>query len=435
MGSSSALSSYLAILFPWLLIFANHYKNRVFAILSILTISLSLTTIILTQGRASWFALVGSTLFIIFYKSNKKIFSYKEINKLTKKISLIFLTCFSITILVLVFNFKKDSANGRFLIWEVTTEIVKDYPILGVGYGNFGNIYPLYQAEFTKNNIVDTRIHLANDVNHSLNEFLQIITEMGLIGLFFLLGILIFTFKRINYKNKFVFASQCTILCFCILSLFTYPLKIFSIQILFFLFLAIVSSSLKTNYHLKLNKTFSFLFAGVFLVITILIVNSEFKRFDFEKSWRKTDHITKNLSWKIRSKQLNQLIDYRSNNWFFLMQFSSELISHNEYKKAIKILKKAEKLFKTSDLYYYLGICYENLGELNEAKKAFEIAVNIVPHKFLPKYRLTLVYDKINMEDKAVEMAKKTITMPAKINSRIVQDIKMKLREFLELKR
>jgi O-antigen polymerase len=47
---------------------------------------------------------------------------------------------------------KNDSANGRLLIWEVSSEMIKAKPLFGHGYDSFQAKYMDYQAEYFKRN-------------------------------------------------------------------------------------------------------------------------------------------------------------------------------------------------------------------------------------------------------------------------------------------
>ncbi len=70
----------------------------------------------------------------------------------------------------------------RLYNWRSAIEIVKDHPFLGTGIGTFATVYPRY------------KFPQANEVHYAHNWYLQVASEMGILGLgalFWLLAILI----------------------------------------------------------------------------------------------------------------------------------------------------------------------------------------------------------------------------------------------------
>jgi len=63
-----------------------------------------------------------------------------------------------------------------------------------------------------------------------------------------------------------------------------------------------------------------------------------------------------------------------------LIELSDFYILSQQYDQAVKILKKAEKMSKNDPkLYYNLGIAYEALNEVTDARDAFRLALKLNP--------------------------------------------------------
>lgn len=104
------------------------------------------------------------------------VFRINVINKFRqfryyKLLITLFVACF-VAGSFMLYHQKMDSANGRLLIWKVSSEMIKDKPILGHGYGTFQAKYMDYQAEYFKNNPDSKFEFLADNVKHPFNEFL-----------------------------------------------------------------------------------------------------------------------------------------------------------------------------------------------------------------------------------------------------------------------
>ncbi len=63
-----------------------------------------------------------------------------------------------------------------------------------------------------------------------------------------------------------------------------------------------------------------------------------------------------------------------------LIELSDFYILSQQYDQAIKILRRAEKSCKTDPkLYYNLGLAYEALNEVTEARDSFRLALKLNP--------------------------------------------------------
>lgn len=97
----------------------------------------------------------------------------------------------------ILYHQKKDSANGRLLIWKVSLEMIKDKPLLGHGNGAFQAKYMDYQAEYFKNNPNSKFKLLADNVKHPFNEFIKVAVEFGWVGLMVVISLLLLIFWKI----------------------------------------------------------------------------------------------------------------------------------------------------------------------------------------------------------------------------------------------
>ena len=78
----------------------------------------------------------------------------------------------------------------RFLFWKSAVKIIKDFPITGVGLGNFGLMHHQYKSP------------QAIEAYFAHNSYLQVGAEMGVLGLLAWIWILIKSFKAGLNKLK-----------------------------------------------------------------------------------------------------------------------------------------------------------------------------------------------------------------------------------------
>ncbi|MDR1155305.1 MAG: O-antigen ligase family protein, partial [Bacteroidales bacterium] len=108
---------------------------------------------------------------------------------------------------IMLYFLKKDSADGRLLIWQRTWDMIRDHPMMGHGQGAFQAKYMLYQAGYFEAYPDSRYASLADNVLHPFNEYLLVWSEHGIAGLciFALLGfMLIRSYHRSPDFTKFI---------------------------------------------------------------------------------------------------------------------------------------------------------------------------------------------------------------------------------------
>jgi len=78
-----------------------------------------------------------------------------------------------------------DDFKFRWAIWVNTFQILKDFPLFGSGLGTFTYIFPMYRS-----------LHIQGLATHAENDFLQLASEVGLVGI----GLLLIVFLFLSYK-------------------------------------------------------------------------------------------------------------------------------------------------------------------------------------------------------------------------------------------
>ena len=90
----------------------------------------------------------------------------------------------------------EDPSTGRLHFWNVTTDIIKNHPIIGTGLGAFGVVYTKYDS---RNGLF--RLEQAH------NDYLQVLSDAGivgaLLGLFFVINLFRLGFMRRESRDEF----------------------------------------------------------------------------------------------------------------------------------------------------------------------------------------------------------------------------------------
>lgn len=135
--------------------------------------------IFLSGSRAGVLAILVSL--VVFLLLQTKILSKFKQLRFLKLLSVLILGILVSGASILYYQ-KKDSADGRLLIWNVSFRMIKDKPFFGHGHGAFQARYMDYQAEYFKKNPNSKYAQLADNVKHPFNEFIKLAVEFGMGG-------------------------------------------------------------------------------------------------------------------------------------------------------------------------------------------------------------------------------------------------------------
>jgi O-antigen ligase len=114
---------------------------------------------------------------LLFYDFRKEERLFKK-SVLIFGLALVWAGWVGTSALVTRFFSVSEDIKLRWVIWENTIQILKDFPLFGSGLGTFAQIFPMYRT-----------FHFRGPVIHAENDFLQLASEVGLVG-FGLLSIL-----------------------------------------------------------------------------------------------------------------------------------------------------------------------------------------------------------------------------------------------------
>ncbi len=210
-----------------------------------------------TKSRAAWIAAICSSIVLV---AIKYAILPRLLNKATIKLQKIALIVLAIGIvsagLFSLYHYKKASSDGRAFIWKVTTEMIADTPVFGLGFDRFKAQYMNYQADYFAKNGDTSEIKVADNTYYAFNEGLQFVAENGLLGFLFLMIVVYVLFlTKVNegYQlNSFI--AKMVFLTIGIFSCFSYPMQILPIKLAWWFYLPCCLMELRLAFNLKLEE-------------------------------------------------------------------------------------------------------------------------------------------------------------------------------------
>tara|TARA_B110000879_G_C11084368_1_gene476225 strand:+ start:88 stop:1125 length:1038 start_codon:yes stop_codon:yes gene_type:complete len=185
-------------------------KTKIYKYLLLAIIAISVFDILIIGSRSAIYGIYLLTLFLIGIFLFARKFNFLNINKknLLKSVFIIlsvfvlqnFLYTNSMNLKALDRSAQLDdySTNYRLNLWESSFEMIKEFPLLGIGIGN----WKIISIKYSKNYMSEYQVP-----KHAHNDFIQIMAETGILGGLFYLFFLISPFYFI-VKNYSLFSTR-----------------------------------------------------------------------------------------------------------------------------------------------------------------------------------------------------------------------------------
>jgi O-antigen ligase len=328
---------------------------------------------------------------------------------------------------------KKDSANGRFLVWRCTWDMIKEKPLFGHGYKSFEAEYMLYQARYFEQNPDSKFVLLSDNVKHPFNEYLLIVAEFGSVAIvvaLLLIAIIIRAYIRNSDKESFTFVSA--IIAILMFSCFSYPFKypftwaVFAFSIIFILKLS------KLNDSKYGRNTVTWLFRVMIPLASFTALGFTIKDMYYENKWYNVANPSIETSGKMILPQYELLYSHFESDGYFLYNYAAQLNYWGEYEKSLKYADKCILSLNDYDIQMLIADNYHNLSDWVQGLEHYELASRMCSNRFMPLYKMTLIYDATGEKKKLRELAEKIIQKEEKIPSLTVSRIKNIMRKKLE---
>lgn len=330
---------------------------------------------------------------------------------------------------------KKDSADGRLLIWRCGLEMVKDAPWTGHGIGSFEAKYMDYQADYFKEYGSQNRYAmLADNVKQPFNEYLGVLINFGIVGLALLLGImwaLVYCYRQNPTQEKKI--ALYALLSIGVFSFFSYPFTYpFTWMVTFLAVFMLTVDYLKQikigtwGRNIMYTATMMCFFWGLFKLG---------ERTQSERSWQEASVLALCRSYDEALPYYVSLKHQFKDNPYFLYNYAAVLTEIKEYEKALEVALECRKYWADYDLELMIGENYQEQKDFISAEKYYKNASMMCPSRFTPLYQLFKLYKQFGENIRAYETAEMIINKPVKINSMTIRMMKREIeKEILQMK-
>lgn len=412
----AGLAAYLAISSPFTFFFitCKSLKWKIWGIISSIVL---ITAVALSLSRSGMIALLAIIILVVC--------RYLTISRKARRILLFSGFIIGFFFLSVLYFMKKDSADGRLLIWHCTWEMIREKPMLGHGPATFEGQYMIRQARYLTQLANERWNWLAGNVKHPFNELLKLTSEYGIIGLI-AIGILLFwLFRLYRRSDTFTYFLFLSLVALVICSFFSYPLNYPSVWILLFLVLGLINRE---------SRVFSF--CGKWLRVVILLCCVGLVGFTLfwkyaELKWYQIAH--RSLVGKTEEvlPDYAKLHPFMKENPLFLYNYGAELHEIGRWQESASILLEGINRLNDTDVQMLLADNYLKMENYRDAEDSFLLASQMCPNRFLPLYNLVKLYEQTGRQTEALRLAAEIVRKPVKVPSYTIEKIKKDMSEYI----
>lgn len=336
----------------------------------------------------------------------------------------------SLAAIAVLYKIRPDSANGRLLIWEVCSEMIKDKPLLGFGPGGFQENYMGYQAEYFLTNPSSPYAQLASNIQHPMNLFVKMGVEFGIVGLMLLIAFICYAcWIAYRYSGDYRSLVLSAFASIVVWGMFSYPERYPTTWFI----LAIYTFYALKEYRLKCTAPG---YTRVFLrsacaMLSVWGIIMVYRQTDAQIKWKDAVSVWDEQPPNSYLKQYRELFPLLKRNPYFLYNYAAVLNNAGEWQQSQDILTLYQRYFYDYDLLLMQGDNAWHLQEYERAESLFGQAANMIPCRFMPLYKLFEMHISTGNTGKAREIAEEITRKTIKVPSSTVISIRRKAIEYL----
>ena len=344
---------FLAMAFPvclWEVLYRYRYSGKGFAYwVSMAGLVLMGIVIPATMSRTAWVAVCVSTVYVC-----SNVFP-AEIKSLGKRLShkckywKVFALLLVLAVGSATYLMKKDSADGRLLMWKVAVHAVAKQPLTGYGWEHVPGTYGQAQEEyFSKGHYTETEALVAGSPEYVFNEYLQVAMAWGVPVLCGILLVVIVLFCLGHSDGRYG-------TCGGLLSLGVFAFSSYPFQFM------------------------EFIVSFILLLVACLMA--------VRKMWVKIGTFVLGISICL---YLSENRPERTARQMF--DRAHALHRAGEWQASTDLLKETMKISSDAMILNIIGKNYQGLGAYKEAEDWFIRSTRRLPNRIYPYYLLVKLY-------------------------------------------
>lgn len=430
-------SGYLAAVLPIALhrmLVSNGKKDR----LSVAQYYFSMCVLLLIccvlpagMSRAAWFASLISCGYVVLRVYRVKVKSFVSKHRYAVSGVLIVGALLASS----AYFMKRDSADGRLLIWKITSQAIAS-SLCGEENGRtFSAIYGDAQERyFTNCEYSESEAWVAGTPDFAFNEYLQIAVEYGVWVSILLVTVLLVLSMIAGGRKQLAGIDGCLV-SLMVFACFSYPLHIPAIVSVWLLTLMVLCGEGLVMIKRKRNAVAVLLpvvVAGLTASMDMYGIYSERTR--AVREWMPVRVLYHSGAFNAAAEEYGKLYDKMSWNKDFCFEYGRALYKARSYGKAEEVLLKAMEVSGDPMILNMLGRNAQESGEYGKAEKYLLRSTRRLPERVYPHYLLVKLYAEPEYFDriKLIREAECVLNAEPKVNSTAIREMRQEVKKILE---
>lgn len=323
----------------------------------------------------------------------------------------------TITIGIILFVLKYNSAMGRIVIWFVSWLVFTEHPLFGVdnyraAYGEGLRLF------FSEEKNIANYANYADITDFAYNDFLQVLVENGIIVFLGLCSFVVIAMYNLKTRSLSLYYSMISLIIF---SLFSYPFQLFPYQLLFTLCCAWGNSG-NGCFVVGIGRKWMIYPFYVIICYTGIIAASEVYR-----NRKLNSNYREFVSTKDPSdiKEYYRLLPMCDKNKIFLFDFAKLLRENKRFNDSNAVLRKGTLECHDPIFLVVMGNNYCDMGLYEEADNCYRKAFLTMPNRLYPLYKRMKLQESLSNRNETVSLCKKIIAFKPKVVSPATNQMKL----------
>ena len=337
-----------------------------------------------------------------------------------------------------VYGMKRDSADGRLLMWKVTGKAIAGQPLAGTGLGGFPAAYAEAQGEyFATGTATGQEKQVAGCPEYAFNEYLQIGLEQGIGGLIvFVLWLGSMGYYGIRNRQHGAVGG---VLALAVFAVSSYPLQLPSFWMILVFLGAICVTKDGTQARssaLPVSSAYPITIISLLSLASVCLFILQKGQYEVYKRWGRMQTVYNNKAYESVSEDYKDLHDKLKHKPEFLFEEAQCLSKTGRYAEAIRVLERAKRLSGDPMIRYMIAKNRQATGDYREAERELLHAIGILPERLYPYYLLAKLYAEpaFYQADKFRAAAGAVLTKEPKVESSAIREMRTEIKKIVEKK-
>ena len=378
-------SGFLAMCMP-LALYEWLKGKRIWKHLALAALVLMLVVLPSGMSRSAWLAALVASGYVLGMHYREMVYRYRKA---------VLAGCLLLIVLGIgAYHWKKDSADGRLLMWKIAVQAVAEHPWQGVGWEQVAGVYGDAQERYFASDMASVQEeYVAGAPEYVFNEYLQVALAWGVPALCGILLVVAGCFCLGHRDREYGVCGG--LLSLCVFAFSSYPFQFMEFIVAF---LVLLVACVMTCRKVWLQGLALLVVIGVGVYL-----------------------------YEVRPEQCVRI----------LFEQAHSLHKAGEWEDSTKQMKELMKKSSDAMIQNIIGKNYQALGKYEEAEEWFIRSTHRLPNRIYPYYLLTKLYaehPEVFPMEKLEWAARMVLEKEAKVESTAVREMREEVKSLLQNK-